>query len=235
MPLKTSDGALDSRLKTILVVKRILEPLARIPLFWEVFQWFLGGNREKMRILRQFFGKIGSDQPREKILEIGCSTGNIAPFFSNFDYTGIDTDAASIQRAKEKFAATQFRFLEGDVTKHPLISSEAYDYVLISHTAHHLTDEQFEKILRCCQNLLKTDGKLIVLDMVKPNHDGPFMKRFCQQLDRGEYIRNMEEFSRFFGAKKPFAIVNAQVIPCIKLGFLAMIDSCLIVATKPSL
>lgn len=205
-------------------LRKKLEPLARVPLFWDIFQFILGGNREKFRLLSLIFSQPG------KILEIGCATGNIAPFFEKFDYTGVDTDIQSVESAQKKFASSSFQFFAGDINSLK-IEKNSFDYVLISHTAHHLSDEDFAKIIATSHNFLKIGGRLIVLDMIRPGPEEIFTKQLGYRLDRGEFMRTLDEFRTFFNSSG-FLNVTLERRACQKLGFISMIDSCIITANK---
>ena len=70
------------------VLSQFLSPIA-----FDAFQFALGGTIAK----RQLVLDVYSNQRR--VLEIGCSTGNIASAFldRDVDYTGVDIDGTAIE------------------------------------------------------------------------------------------------------------------------------------------
>jgi 2-polyprenyl-3-methyl-5-hydroxy-6-metoxy-1,4-benzoquinol methylase len=68
------------------------------PILWEFLQYWIGGTTDKRRLcLRKYNGQ-------KRVLEVGCSVGNIAKAFQSFaeiSYTGIDIDSTAIRRAQK--------------------------------------------------------------------------------------------------------------------------------------
>lgn len=206
------------------MIKGIIEPSASLAFFWDVFQGVFGTNRFKKKVLSEYI------TPHGRILEIGCATGNIAGVFNGFDYTGIDTDCNYIERAKKKFPQSNYIFYCADVLS-GFLPADHYDYVLLSHTAHHLPDDYLDKVISMSHSLLKTGGYLVTFDMIKPSPTDPSGKKFYYKLDRGNYIRNIDEFMSLFNKNSLFKKPVVNIIETRKLN-IRIIDQCLIMARK---
>jgi SAM-dependent methyltransferase len=152
--------------------------LAIRPYLWDMFQRVVGTNAAKTRAVAPYVSRPGS------ILEIGCATGNLARSFRDFSYTGVDTDAACIRLASRRFRQPNFRFHCIDLLEEALPVGQPFDYVLISHTAHHLADDGLRRLIRRSFELLKEGGELVVLDMIRPDPTEPFKKQLYYRLDR---------------------------------------------------
>ena len=129
---------------------------------WDAFQTFVGDNTPKRRTIARYIQRPG------RILEIGCATGNVADVFRDFDYVGVDTDPELIALACRKFTEPNYRFYCLDVLAAELPEEADFDYVLISHTAHHLPDDYLKRLLHKSCQLLRPGGQLVILDMVSP-------------------------------------------------------------------
>jgi SAM-dependent methyltransferase len=202
----------------------------RVPVksyLWDVFVSTVGSNSEKKRVLQRFLTRPG------RILEIGCATGNLAGAFRDFDYVGIDTDAECIELARWRLAEPNYRFYCLDVLAEPLPGDPGFDYVLISHTMHHVPDDYAGRLLQRSLELLIPGGTLLVLDMIRPRPDEPFRKQFYYRLDRGEHFRNLDEFRSLFAVASGFEGVEFHVVRTRKLG-IEVIDQIAVCARKPA-
>jgi len=80
----------------------------RFPGAWLVFQHLFGGTRDKQHLALDCY------RGQSRILEIGCSVGNLTDAFlpSGAAYTGIDIDGSAIAHAQRRFARqSNVRFL----------------------------------------------------------------------------------------------------------------------------
>jgi len=189
--------------------------LTRVPVksvLWDAFVRVIGGNRQKKRAVRRFITAPG------RILEIGCATGNLAAAFEGFDYVGIDTDCQGIELAKWRRTEPTFRFHCLDVLAQDFPEAAGFDYVLISHTLHHVADDVARRLVERSRQLLAPGGMLLVLDMIRPDPGEPFRKQFYYRLDRGEHIRTLDEWRAMFSTIRAFPHVDFHVIRTTKLG-----------------
>lgn len=196
----------------------------RIPLrarAWDAFQSIVGDNEEKQRAIARFIRTPG------RVLEIGCATANVAGMFREFDYVGVDIDAKGIALARHKFPGRNYRFHCLDILEDPLPDDRPFDYVLISHTAHHLPDPYFRRILEKSADLLVEGGKLVILDMVRPEPEEPWNKQLFYKLDRGEHFRNIREFEEILAGASRFEAPRIEIVKNTKLG-IEVIDDVLI-------
>lgn len=192
---------------------------------WDVFVRVVGANGQKRRALEPFLSKPG------RLLEIGCATGNLAGAFRAFDYVGIDTDRKSIELAKWRRPQPNYRFYCLDVLEEEFPEAARFDYVLISHTLHHVPDDYARRLVQCGVQLLIPGGTLLVLDMIRPQPAEPFRKQFYYRLDRGKYIRDLDEMRSLFSTAAGLQRLDFHVIKTKKLG-IEVIDQVAVHATK---
>ena len=102
----------------------------------------------------------------KNILEIGCSIGNDAKFYTKFcsKYCGIDISNAAIKKAESlNLNASEFFCADGHQIPR---ENEEFDCVIVNSVLHHLDLEQaFKEIKR----VLKPDGYLIFREPLGTN------------------------------------------------------------------
>ena len=100
-----------------------------------------GGVSPKHRLMKYhdfFVGRVGQG---EKTLDIGCGIGAVAYDVaeqSGAYVTGIDLNADSIAKAREKFAHPRVEYRVGDVLKE--LTDEQFDVVILSNVLEHLPE-----------------------------------------------------------------------------------------------
>lgn len=144
------------------------------------------GYRTQKKIIKEVFG----ESENKKVLDIGCGTGEFAPLFKNADYYGIDISFSYIAYAKKK---NKGKFLVMDATKLEF-NNDVFDQILIMAILHHLEIDDVKKILIEAKRVLKSDGKILILEDVKIEQLDNFIVRFVQKFDVGNFIRIPEEY-----------------------------------------
>jgi len=114
-----------------------------------------------------------------RLLDVGCGPGEVlnrlATIAPGIDATGLDVDAAMIDRARRKAARTGRatdagpRFVVADVAAMPFPDA-SFDVVVSSYAVHHWPDRQagLAEVMR----VLKPGGRAIVWDVAPPHPTG---------------------------------------------------------------
>jgi len=141
----------------------------------------------------------------EKVLDIGCGTGDFSVLFSPEAYTGIDIDKGYIDYARKKYGKN---FLAADATTLPF-TDNSYDKVFIVGVLHHLDDEACGRVLTEAKRVLKPEGTVLVMEDLDKKESG-FLTKFLHRLDKGKYIRTAEDYKNmlqnYFAVEKDFGI-----------------------------
>ncbi len=115
--------------------------------------------------------KLYTPNINEKILEIGCNTGEFCGLLNmkyNLEPEGVDINIEAIKIAKEKYPHLNFHVKD-------LFDLEGkYDVIYMQHVIEHIKNPQ-EAFLKL-KNLLNPQGKLII---TCPNHWAYPSKLFC--------------------------------------------------------
>ncbi len=193
---------------------------------WDTFVRSIGVNEQKKRAIRRCVDRPG------RVLEIGCATGNTAGAFGpDYDYHGVDTDPQHIALARQKNRRPGASFHCLDLLEDPLPFDAGFDWLVISHTAHHLADDYLRRLLAKGADLLRPGGGLVILDMIRPAPDEPFNRQFYFRLDRGEHFRSLQEFEAVVAELPGFERAAFEVVPTTKVG-IRVIDQILITARR---
>lgn len=113
-------------------------------------------------------------QPGQRVLEIGCGTGNLLTALTRrtagIDAAGIDPDPAALRRARRKAArgALPIRYEQAYADRLPFPDAVA-DHVLSSLMLHHLDENTRDRALREARRVLRPGGRLHVLDLEGPH------------------------------------------------------------------
>ena len=152
-------------------------------------------------------------------MDIGGGTGALAGLLPVECYcTCLDNEMPKLQRCAEKGRAYP---LLADATRMP-IQADSVDVVTCVFVAHHLTDDQFDEVLRESARVLKTDGSLILMDPVlKPSR---IPGRILWALDRGSYPKSSQKLrqaiERHFSVDKwdRLAVYHEYIIAVCRKG-----------------
>ncbi|MFA5792625.1 MAG: class I SAM-dependent methyltransferase [Candidatus Gracilibacteria bacterium] len=109
----------------------------------------------------EFFNKLLRTYKCKKILEIGCGSGNLAPFFlkSNYNYLGLDLNKEMLAIAKE--VAPKAKFIKADMRSFNL--KQKFDAIIIpGRSFTYMTkNKDVMMALEQIHKHLKTNGILI--------------------------------------------------------------------------
>lgn len=119
-----------------------------------------------MKQLTDFF----RDKPIRDILDVATGSGQfinaLMRIFPDARFTGVDPDKESLQKAREKFAGKNVRFLQMGAEKLEF-KPGWFDLVSISNGLHHLP--QMKTSLVEMKRVLKPDGWLVISEHISDN------------------------------------------------------------------
>lgn len=124
-----------------------------------------------LRDLRQVVLEFSKVRKNEKVLDLGCGTGEQAILFAKKGAIvfGIDINPKMISQAIEKAKKEKLScsFQIGDAEKLPFPDS-SFDIVLTSLLLHEVNQKKREKIISEMKRVVKKEGRLIFVDFNFP-------------------------------------------------------------------
>ncbi|MCE9563784.1 MAG: class I SAM-dependent methyltransferase [Planctomycetes bacterium] len=134
-----------------------------------------------------------------RILDIGCGPGDILNSLPNSQYVGVDISPDYIRAAQERFGS-RGEFVCRSVNDYVVEQPHTFDIVLATGVLHHLDDGEADSLLRVARQALKPGGRFISFDgCFTPNQS--WFARWMLQNDRGEHVRQREEYRRLASAQ----------------------------------
>lgn len=154
------------------------------PHVYNTFQAIMGARRGRQEFAEVDIRAVDGD----RVLDIGCGTGEIRPYLPAVDYVGFDISPDYIRAAQSKFGETgTFHcrlFGREDVARMP-----PADIVLAIGLLHHLDDGTAREFMELAKSALKPGGRLIALDPCLVEGQNP-VARFLVNRDRGQNVRD---------------------------------------------
>ena len=147
-------------------------------------------------------GKLVGDQCRDSILDIPCGTGYWLQFYAAncSAITLVDQSENMLREGREKArehgVESITTFLEADALEVSL-EDRSFDTVLVGFFLSHVTDSQIDRFFHKVRNIMKPDGRMLILDSSWTRYRGSRPKEgtTLRTLNDG---RKFEIYKRYF-------------------------------------
>jgi SAM-dependent methyltransferase len=146
-------------------------------------------------------------QPGQRVLDIGCGTGDILEFLPDAQYTGYDISPQYIERARRRFGH-RGEFHCSAVDEALPVPAHSYDLVIAHGLLHHLDDADAVKLFRAAKRALRPGGRLVTFDGCYAEGQSAAARLFLS-LDRGRHVRSRAAYERL--ARAEFGEVRSFV------------------------
>lgn len=134
------------------------------------------------------------DLDNKKVLDFGCGVGSSCFMLNPVDYLGVDCDRKRIQYAKRLHPSYHFDIVQDNQIP---VGDHSMDYVLMISVLHHIPTEHFTKYLKELHRILKANGRIIIIEPCY-FEKSYINNRFMDIADKGNYIRNEQEYLGIF-------------------------------------
>ena len=138
--------------------------------------------------LNPVINEIGTEG---KLLDIGTGSGKLIQILSDengIDCIGVDTNKDMLEEAKIKLKETNVRVLEIEANKKLPFEKSSFNYITICSVLFHLKEEDIDRMLKDSLQLLKKEGKIIILTPTGKGNLLKLTKEFFSIKNRGVYI-----------------------------------------------
>jgi len=177
--------------------------LDKIPELYRMYTGLIGMDRVRSVFIREYVRPKDGD----RILDIGCGTGDILKYMPDVDYYGFDANPQYIKAAKKHFGNRGIFACE-KVGKKIVTKTHFFDIVLASAVLHHLDDKEASHLFELARVHLKKGGRLLTYDACKIKGQ-TLLTRLLYSMDRGRYIRRREDYEKL--AKGVFSKVKCNI------------------------
>ncbi len=180
------------------------------PPIYNLFQNLVGAIKSRRYFTNNFVKPCTGD----RIIDIGCGTGEMFSFLGKVDYHGFDQDPQYIGKAKNKFPDGSFFCSE--INRETLKGLQPFDIALAVGVLHHLSDDQAADLFNIAYFSLRAGGRLLTVDPCFDERQS-FLARWIIGQDRGKNIRSASDYSGLassvFRKVKPFVRLRPLRIP----------------------
>jgi demethylmenaquinone methyltransferase/2-methoxy-6-polyprenyl-1,4-benzoquinol methylase len=122
-----------------------------------------------LKDVREFVVNFSEIRSGEKVLDVGCGTGDQAIYFAKKGavVTGIDINQEMISCALKKKGGFNIHFQGGDATNLPFLEP-VFDVAVISLVLHEIENKDRDKVISEMKRVVKKGGRLIFIDFNCP-------------------------------------------------------------------
>ncbi len=173
-----------------------------VPAVYRLAQSGIGSPNVRATLVERYLQPAEGD----RILDIGCGTGELVEYMPAVDYVGHDPSTEYVEAAREKFG-DQGTFVEGGVGEIDL-ELGSFDLAVAKGVLHHLDDDIARGLFDEAAAALKPGGRLVTIDPTFADGQSP-IARFLASRDRGQNVREPAAYESM--ASPEFASVEVTV------------------------
>ncbi len=177
--------------------------LLQHPALYSLFRKLVGRDVTRSMYAREHLRA----QPGQRVLDLGCGTGDILELLPPLHYVGYDISARYIEHARQRYGG-RAEFHCGAVDESLPVAAGSFNLVIAHGVLHHLDDAAAGALVRLARRALVPGGRLVTFDGCFTD-DQSAAARFFLSLDRGRHVREREAYERL--ARGAFEQVHSFV------------------------
>ncbi|MDQ1520352.1 MAG: hypothetical protein QOI55_1425 [Actinomycetota bacterium] len=162
--------------------------LAR-PSLYELFQRAIGASG----VRRLFVDRYVRVQPGERVLDVGCGTGELFNWLPEVEYVGFDPNERYIASARARGLGNRAQFHVGAVERINAAELGRFDRVIAQGVLHHLDDAAAQRLVEIAAAVLDADGRLVTFDPCFSPHQSRWSRALVAR-DRGANVRTSDAY-----------------------------------------
>jgi SAM-dependent methyltransferase len=177
-----------------------------VPAVYTWFQRAVRGNGDFIYVTRHIRPTEG-----DRILDIGCGTGEVLRYMPRVEYLGFDMDERFVRAANESYGH-RGTFLCRALGEDGVEDFAPFDIVCATGVLHHLDDNEAVELFKVARKALKPGKRLVTLDGCFVDGQS-FLSKFTLSMDRGKHVRTSHEYVEL--ASQVFSEVKTTIYPSL--------------------
>jgi SAM-dependent methyltransferase len=173
------------------------------PSIFRAYQRAVGAHAYKRALIAAHL----RPRPGDRLLDIGCGTGDILGDLSDVEYVGLDVSARYIEHARSRCGG-RGSFLVVDVVEADAGALGEFDLVHAHGLLHHLPDAVASRVCALAAEVLVSSGTFMTADPCF-HPDQSRLARLTVSTDRGQAVRTSDGYRAL--AEEFFAEVDVRV------------------------
>ena len=162
-------------------------------------------DQDKKKIVRRYYTN------QRRVLEVGCSAGNISAVFKDVDcdFVGIDMDEPVLIFARShyaKYAHMTFKCLNLIGSAHDL---GKFDLIIFNGMCHHVDSDILTELLETAKTLLAESGLIVVSDPIITEDLG-WLEQSMIKLDRGHQRRTQVDLVSILSGITGLKVISSE-------------------------
>lgn len=158
-----------------------------VPAVYRLAQRAIGSPNVRRALVEEYLKPSAGD----RMLDIGCGTGDLLDFLDDIEYFGYDLSTEYIEAAIRTFGH-RATFLQGAVGEAAIPDGD-FDIAVSKGVLHHLDDGEARELFQEASRVLRPGGRLVTID---PTYEDGQAKiaRFLASRDRGMNVRTLGDY-----------------------------------------
>lgn len=183
----------------------LLDRVSAAPQLWNALRWLVeaGYGGERLAIARELRPWAGDHR---RFIDLGCGTGEFAGEFPPARYVGVDPTTGYLRFAG-RHRPGSYLASTGEALA---LADASFDAALVCGVLHHLPDNVARAAMAELARVLRPDATTLVMEDIPPASGENPAGQLMHQLDRGGYIRTLDDYIDLFGIS--FTIINTYHI-----------------------
>ncbi len=184
-------------------MKRLTHQLADSPF---LFHWLRKLPEANYRATKSRLAALRDRIAPERVIDVGCGTGEFASLFAPEGYLGIDVHPGYTRFAAR--AHPRHRFVCADALTWPG-DGQPFDLALTNGVLHHLDDATARSLLQAALRHTRSGGWLVVIE--DANLPGRPVASLVHALDEGAFVRTPDKWMELVGGCAPIEHAETYV------------------------
>jgi SAM-dependent methyltransferase len=151
-------------------------------------QFVMGSKRSRAGFVERYV----RPQPGDRILDVGCGTGELLRYLPTVEFLGFEPNPAYVERARQEFGA-RGQFFAKELEAADVAAMAPVDIAVVSAVLHHLDDEKARHLMELLRRAVRRDGRVVTVDNVFVPNQNPIARALIS-MDRGRNVRTPEGY-----------------------------------------